>query len=458
MTGVRVAAANRSVRKVQQLASHADLSLDVSRCPAPPLRSRRGHLDAIVVPASRPASFLQPAIDLAAFLGALLVVLCSKQTKLEQVARRVARTPGGRSLIVSIPESWKHDEFPTRSSAEEFQKASAQRTSDLSAKRNVGLLLARLHGWNKIAFVDDDVTLSQTDNIARLAGQLDDHQVAGMVVRRFPDNSVVCHARRLAGLHQDVFLTGAVLGVHCNSLPLSFFPDIYNEDWFFFADEAASRRLPRVGNATQAEYDPFGSPIRARHEEFGDLLAEGIYALISQEDRRVPFDELLRGATKTYWDRFIDARREAINESKTALEHFMDRDRPKGYVAAALDSLAAAENQLDSISTDSCVNFLQAWRDDRADWQRFATRVNSVGSTREAMDVLELKTWTLTEFGDFIDLKAVDSTAGAIDCKTTPRSAQDSSRRRMPKRSRRSNRPNAGRNWRSPVGSKPSAS
>jgi hypothetical protein len=129
------------------------------------------------------------------------------------------------------------------------------------------------------------------------------------------------------------------------------------------------------------------------------LLAEGLYALIGQEDRTVPFDELLRGARKTYWDRFIEARREAVTQSKTALEYFIDRDRHGAYVAAALESLAAAEDQLQSISPDVCVNFLKAWREDRHDWQKFSTRVNSVGSTRVAMDFLELKTWTLTEFG-----------------------------------------------------------
>ena len=103
-----------------------------------------------------------------------------------------------------------------------------------------------------------------------------------MVVEQHPDNSVVCHARRLAGMSQDVFVTGAVLGVHCNNLPLSFFPDIYNEDWFFFAEEAAPRRLPRVGRARQLEYDPFANPDRARREEFGDLLAEGLYALFGE--------------------------------------------------------------------------------------------------------------------------------------------------------------------------------
>jgi hypothetical protein len=39
-------------------------------------------------------------------------------------------------------------------------------------------------------------------------------------------------------------------------LPLSFFPDIYNEDWFFFATEAAAGELPSVGFATQPEYGP----------------------------------------------------------------------------------------------------------------------------------------------------------------------------------------------------------
>jgi hypothetical protein len=387
---------SRSLRKVEQRASHACLYQDLSRAPAPALRSRQAHLDAVIVPASRPAFALQPAIDLTAFLGAFLVVLCSKQTKVDQVAQRVARTPGARALVVAVPEKWAHPNFPVRTSATEFQAASAKRMSDLSAKRNIGLLLARLRGWNKIVFVDDDITLSQTDNIARLAGQLDDYQVTGMVVRRFPDNSVVCHARRLAGLAQDVFVTGAVLGVHCNSLPLSFFPDVYNEDWFFFADEAASRKLPRVGNATQAEYDPFASPDRARREEFGDLLAEGLYALIDQEDPSVSLDKQLRWATRTYWSRFIEARCEAMAVVKTALNGFVDGDAHNGYVTSALDSLTAAEEQLGRISTDVCVNFLEAWRDDRRDWQRFSTRINSVGGVHGAMDFLELKTWTLT--------------------------------------------------------------
>jgi hypothetical protein len=338
---------------------------------------------------------LKPAIELAALLGVLLVVLCSKYSRVEHVARRVASTPGARSLVVQIPDKWKHPDFHPRTSADEFQKASAYRRSGLSAKRNIGLLLARLQGWSKVVFVDDDITSFRTDNMARLAAQLDQHQVAGMVVPWFPDNSVVCHARRLAGFFQDVFVTGAVLGVHCDSLPLSFFPNIYNEDWFFFAEEAGARWLPHVGAATQAKYDPFESPERARQEEFGDLLAEGLYSLIAEEDPRLPLDEQVRVATRAYWSQFIDIRHEFLAETMALLHKLLDSDPDNRQMFSALASLRAAMNQLNTITPDVCVNFIDAWRDDLSDWQRFSNGVNNVGNTRDAMEFLGLATWTL---------------------------------------------------------------
>ena len=51
------------------------------------------------------------------------------------------------------------------------------------------------------------------------------------------------------------------------------------------------------------------------------------------------------------------------------------------------------------ITADDCVNFVDAWQDDLEDWQRFSSRVNNVGSTRDAMDFLQLNTWTRAEFG-----------------------------------------------------------
>ena len=339
-----IVVSNRSLTAVHQRASHAQLCLKVPR-PLPSLRrSRRPDLDAIIVPASRPASFLRRTISLAARLNILLVVLCSEQAKVEHVVKRVSEIPRARALVIGISEIWSHPQFPDRTSAPAFQEASAHRRSDLSVKRNLGLLLARLQGWNKVLFVDDDIGSLRAGHIARLSRQLDTHDVAGMTVRKHADNSVVCHARRLAGLVQDVFVTGAVLAVHCNSLPLSYFPDIYNEDWFFFAREAAARTLPCVGQARQIEFDPFASPDRARREEFGDLLAEGLYAVIDEADPGVTLDDQLRKATTTaYWTRFIKARRELMTETVAQLLGYLENHGCDSRRSSALASLTAAE-------------------------------------------------------------------------------------------------------------------
>jgi hypothetical protein len=396
-------AANRSLKKIGQWTSHANLHRKVPRLHPQRLGFRRTRLDAVIVPASSTASSLQPTIDLAAATDVPLVVLCSKRTKAAQVAQRVLNTPRARALIIPVPDAWTHPAIPRRTSSAAFKRASAHRLSDLSAKRNLGLLLARLRGWNKIAFVDDDIRFLGNRDMTQLAGQLDEYRVAGMVVPRFPDNSVVCHARRLAGQAQDVFVTGAVLGVHCNSLPPSFFPDIYNEDWFFFAEEAAARRLPCVGKAMQTEYDPFATPDRARREEFGDLLAEGLYALMGQRNSSLPFDDHVRSATGEYWRRFIEARHEAITETMAMLRDLVNRDSDNHTLSSALISLAAAENQLTRITPDLCVSFLREWRDDVRDWQKFLNDLTNVGSIREAMDFLELKIWTLVEFGTVVE-------------------------------------------------------
>ena len=78
----------------------------------------------------------------------------------------------------------------------------------------------------------------------------------GLTCREYPDNSVVCHARRLAGLPQDTFVSGAALGVNCNDQPLPFFPEQYNEDWFFFSRLTARRDLAHAGYANASSIRP----------------------------------------------------------------------------------------------------------------------------------------------------------------------------------------------------------
>lgn len=440
--------------KIRQKASHARLLRQTSPPLLLPNRSRSTKLDALIVPASRPASSFAGLIDLSVHIGTLLVVLCSRQTKIDQVAERVARTPGAQALIIDVSASYELPHQPKRTSADRFMAASSDRVSDLSVKRNLGLLLARLSGWTKILFLDDDITLSRTESFTRLASQLDDNQIAGMVCREFPDNSVVCHARRLAKLRQDNFVSGSVLGVNCTDLPLPFFPDVYNEDWFFFSKAVARRELANVGNATQSPYEPFTDPNRARHEEFGDLLAEGLYSLIGDtDDPSMRYHQLLNGATWQFWSDFIYARRASMHATRDRLEGFGFGDiNSDDQTGQALRSLEAAELQLDSIKPDLCVDFLEMWQEDLGEWEAFYERISNVGNIREAMDFLQIQKWRRAQFGGF-------PVSGTTVAGRSVEFDQTLSSSAIAKTSRRSNRPvSSGRRWRSPVVSNPSSS
>ena len=61
-----------------------------------------------------------------------------------------------------------------------------------------------------------------------------------------------------------------------------------------------------TGQVRQYPYDPFRNPERARAEEFGDVLAEGIYWLLDQHLS-------ITDADRAHWARFLDKRRQFID-------------------------------------------------------------------------------------------------------------------------------------------------
>jgi hypothetical protein len=375
--------------KVRQQASHRWLMRDLSALAPPTGRRQPVPLNAIIVPSIRRAHHLRPAARLAAETGTLLVVLASRDSRIDDVTALVASTTGCRALVVEVPEGYGHDYFEyTTSTCVEFQVANANRQSDLSLKRNIGLILARLLGWTKIMYLDDDIYGIHAGQLAKVSAQLENYPVTGLVSRQYPDNSVVCHANRLSGANQDNFITGSALGVNCARDPLPFFPDIYNEDWLFFIEHAASDNLPCVGEAHQLEYKPFQDPTRAAREEFGDLLAEGLYALIDSGDRP-------SCATKAYWEIFAAARRSLLDEISTVLKVLATNE-----AIQALKSIQAAQEQAAKIMPGHCMAFLEAWRDDRSKFEATVKNLDDVDSYADALDILQLKNWRSAEFAN----------------------------------------------------------
>ncbi len=84
--------------------------------------------------------------------------------------------------------------------------------------------------------------------------------MAGMVVGDYPDNSVVCHARRLAGLRQDVFVT--VLSSACTAAVCRCPSSLTYTTRTVLLRKRRLPKLPRVGQARQVG-DRFARPERA---------------------------------------------------------------------------------------------------------------------------------------------------------------------------------------------------
>ena len=360
-----------------QYATHAGL-IGPSRPPAP---SAGAGLDAIIVPAARPAKNLQTAVGLAAETGARLIVLCSLRADTDEVRGVLAEHKLRDAAAVEMPRrcsQWPLRDFETTRWLDGAGKAvCGARSSDLSLKRNTGLLLARMLGWDRIFFLDDDIrwisadTLRSTVSLLGAAGH--GYRTAGMSVRDYPDNSVVCHARREVGEKQGVFVSGSALAVDCR-VPFDFFPDLYNEDWLFFHRDAAEGRLATPGSiAEQLPYDPFGDPRRAAGQEFGDVIAEGLYALLHSGLRA-------EAANEKYWERFLEDRNRVLEVVRQRLPRARSHKRKK-----ISRSIGAAQQTLGTITPALCADYVAAWQRDLERWAGVLAGLGKASSIEDAL-------------------------------------------------------------------------
>ncbi len=338
-------------------------------------------LDAIIVPASRPAAHLDHAVTLAKFADCWLLVLCSQGLRSAEVRRFLAARSFTKAIVIDLPRGYSHEllYFPALLSLkDDLPPACGSYVTDLSMKRNVGLVLARMLQWRRIFFLDDDIRDINFPDLQSTVNMLGSFPAVGMWVTSFPDNSIVCHANRMTAGSQDVFVSGAALAVDCDA-DVGFFPDIYNEDWLFFFDDAAASRLANSGlKATQLCYYPFANARRAAWQEFGDVLAEGLYALLH-------LDLGAQQATREYWIYFLEARR-------NFLEAITTRSR-SAHPDIRADMLLSVQSALKcslKIKPDLCERYIQLWRQDLADWKRRAAAIPQMPSIDAALREMRL--------------------------------------------------------------------
>jgi hypothetical protein len=328
---------------------------------SPPVDSSSAQqgVDAIVVPTARPPAYLEEAAGLARALGCALVTLHSRKwTTADKAAQRFASDVD--LIAVDVPEPDRLH-LPDWQTSQMLAGTVFARRSDLSAKRNLALMLGHMLNWARVLFLDDDITKVNPDDIRKASDLLGTYDAVGFQIGGFPDHSVVCHAYRDAGGKQQSFIGGGALAVELTRSK-SFFPDIYNDDWFFLLDgDKRLRPSAMTGQVVQARYDPFRTPDRARAEELGDVLAEGLFWLLDQ-------DQPILDADRVHWARFLGKRAQFIQGVLEMVQG--DNALNPHEKARRIAALKGSRGRLALITPELCQGYLRAWAADRDDWQR----------------------------------------------------------------------------------------
>jgi hypothetical protein len=361
--------------------------------------------DAILVPTCRPAVAsdgrpqpgLRLALHLAVQFGCPLLVVCSRRAVAAEVAAAlVVEDPrvGPMLEVLDLADLPTEDrDRLARLRTPRHLLSSLYRSNDVGIKRNYGLMRARAGGWRHLLLLDDDLSpfpggandgnvtgfTLNGGGVRRARAALDaspDLQVVGWTLEDFDDNSVYGHARRAAGEVQRIFIGGGALLLRVTGAT-PFFPDIYNEDWLFLIALAAASPHPRAalgraGRVHQREYWPY-QPQRARSEEAGDLLGEGLLNLL--EDHGTGFAGM--ATWRAYWRRALAARSVGVARTRRELSRQLGTGRlPAGEGYAIRAALEAADQARGRLDPDLLAGYLGAWLRDLADWRGQLTRLD----------------------------------------------------------------------------------
>lgn len=372
-----------------------------------------GPVHAVVVPTYRPVEHLVTAVDLAARLGCALLAVHGGLSDPAGILALAEQAGLRRCYLVRDSDALAGGGgFPVAMRPLHDPPLKQRR---IASGRNLGLAVARLAGWSHVLFLDDDVrpadrgdaladgtglkdpdggrlgsTRELAADVAAAAAHLGrDVTVVGWRQRWYPDNSVVCHANRLAGNGQDCFVGGGMLLVEVTERT-PFFPHVYNEDWFFLFEPLRRNAAGRGGDTRQLVFDPFADPRRAVDEEFGDVLGEGLLHLLHTAPG-APRDDLeATMCAPEHWAAELEHRRRLIGNVATQLDEGTGREVDERTRKAALDSLASAAERLAEITAQELAGFVAAWRTDLGHWRDLMTRWHPVGSAQAAFDVLHM--------------------------------------------------------------------
>lgn len=149
---------------------------------------------------------------------------------------------------------------------------------DTGIKRTLALLHAKARNYRNVLLLDDDIVLTEYQ-ISHTGSVLtiDNVCVAGFYVRGFADISTTRHIEHYIHPSRpiNITMTGSALFVD-PQLVDPIFPQIYNDDLFFFLRQQDHANVVSVGYSWQRPRTPWIDLSRISHEQYGDLIYETV--------------------------------------------------------------------------------------------------------------------------------------------------------------------------------------
>lgn len=364
--------------------------LQFPRIPVSTINTPSGHrdvtvpiVDAIVVPTFRSAKDLQPAALLAANARCHLIAIYTDSLPAGLSSALVGLSADQVTLLTV--RSGTHDRVLDLGVCLPQSDVSPA-ALDISRKRNLGLLLGRACGWTRMLFLDDDIRKVNVAKLSSAAALLDDYPVVGFQVNKYPDASVVGHARRLTARRQEPFVSGGSLLVNPRLLN-GYFAPIYHEDWLCVINHLRKGKVAIGGSVSQVPYVPFADPDRAKREEFGDVLLSGLLWLVHAHLKKDTADRVQHMTDAEYWREAMNPRFwKQILEQRAALLHEIT-ERLAGMTfdnLSPLPSLAVAKQRLGELEPADFVSFTAKWLTSLAVWHNQLDGLSRVDMANKA--------------------------------------------------------------------------
>jgi hypothetical protein len=340
-------------------------------------------VDAIIVPTFRSAEQIKNAVDLASQARCELLLLYT-----DEFPAGLPAVLGGLKKGEAIPLALRSGMRNPRLldlGSELPQSFASTAALDISRKRNLGVLIGRMRGWTRVLLLDDDIRKLNIQKLSAAAALLDKYPVVGLQVRKYPDASVVGHARRRIGRRQEPFISGGSLLIDPQRLD-GFFPAIYHEDWLCTINHLRAGEVAIGGMVGQLPYKPFASPERAKNEEFGDILATGLLWLVYT--RRKANASVATESDADYWQEAMrpDFWAQLLQERRALLEEVAERHEaqyPDNLLAH--QTLEVARKWSGELTAGEFVDVMKKWLSNLDLWRERLSCLPQVDSVEKAL-------------------------------------------------------------------------